>query len=312
MPGILFAVLTVLSWGTWLAPSQTVPFKNQQIKTFYVALANLVLAFFVGLFQGFHNLTFDTFWFPFAGGLIWAVSGYCAFLGTSRIGIARAIGIWAPLNIIVSIIWGIVLFGEFLKAGTIGIIVSIASVAAIIGGIILIIIAKDTRQENKADNGAAPSDAANKQDDAGKRLVTSGITGAVVAGILWGSYFIPIRISSVSMWVAAFPLAVGIFIGSLILVIFTRTSIFLEKPSHYVRVCITGILWGIGNYTSLRMMELIGTGKGFTIAQLNVALNALFGIFIFKQPRPKSRAALITIAGIIIALAGALVLGSLK
>jgi glucose uptake protein GlcU len=64
--GILFAVITVLSWGTWLAPSQTVPFKNKQIKTFYVALANLILAFSVGLFQGFHHLTLNSFWFPFA------------------------------------------------------------------------------------------------------------------------------------------------------------------------------------------------------------------------------------------------------
>jgi glucose uptake protein len=60
------------------------------------------------------------------------------------------------------------------------------------------------------------------------------------------------------------------------------------------------------------MMELLGTGKGFTIAQLNVALNALFGIFIFKRPPPKSKAALFTIIGIAIALAGVILLGSLK
>ena len=32
MLGIFYAVITVLAWGTWLAPSQNVPFKNQQIK----------------------------------------------------------------------------------------------------------------------------------------------------------------------------------------------------------------------------------------------------------------------------------------
>ena len=298
MTGILFAIITVAAWGSWLAPSQTVPFKNQQIKTFYVAASNLVLAFCAGLFQGFKGLSVSTFWFPFSGGLIWAVSGYFAFLGTNRIGIARAIGIWAPLNIIASILWGILLFGEFLKTSGLGIIITISSILAIIIGILMIILFKE-----KAPGNQTKSD---------KKLQITGIIGAVIAGILWGSYFIPIRISSVSMWVAAFPLAVGIFVGSIILVLFTGKSIILEKPSHYLRVCITGILWGIGNYASLRMMELIGTGRGFTIAQLNVALNALFGIFLFKRPHPKSKAAVFTIIGIAIALAGGIVLGSFK
>lgn len=298
MPGILFAVITVIAWGCWLSPSQTVPFKNQQIKTFYVAVANLILAFFVGLFQGFKSLTFQTFWFPFAGGLIWAVSGYFAFLGTNRIGIARAIGIWAPLNIIVSIIWGIFLFGEFLKSDRMGILLTIFSVAAIITGISMIIFSGSRETGEKT--------------AAGRHNTVTGILGAVIAGILWGSYFIPIRLSSISMWVAAFPLAAGIFTGSFILVLFTGKPVILEKPSYYARVCITGILWGIGNYASLKMMELIGTGRGFTIAQLNVALNATFGIFIFKRPHPKSKAAVFTFIGIAIALAGAILLGSLK
>ena len=41
--GILSALVTVMAWGTWLVPSQTVPFRSQQIKTLYVAVANLVL-----------------------------------------------------------------------------------------------------------------------------------------------------------------------------------------------------------------------------------------------------------------------------
>jgi glucose uptake protein len=298
MPGIFFAVITVIAWGSWLSPSQTVPFKNQQIKTFYVASANLALAFFVGLFQGFKGLSFQTFWFPFAGGLIWAVSGYFAFLGTNRIGIARAIGIWAPLNIIVSIIWGIALFGEFLETNCTGILLTILSIIAIIAGISLIIFSRDKEGDEKTEKS--------------RHFAVTGILGAVIAGVLWGSYFIPIRISSISMWVAAFPLAVGIFAGSLILVLFTGKSIVLEKPSYYARVCITGLLWGIGNYASLKMMELIGTGRGFTIAQLNVALNALFGIFLFKQPPPRSKAAVFTFIGIAVALAGAILLGSLK
>jgi hypothetical protein len=33
MKGIIFAIITVLAWGAWLAPSQKVQFANPQIKT---------------------------------------------------------------------------------------------------------------------------------------------------------------------------------------------------------------------------------------------------------------------------------------
>ena len=61
-------LITVLAWGTWLAPSQTVPLKNQQIRMFYVACANLLLAFLISLFHGLGDLTTDMFWLPFLGG----------------------------------------------------------------------------------------------------------------------------------------------------------------------------------------------------------------------------------------------------
>lgn len=47
MPTIFYALIPVFAWGTWLAPSQNVRFNNQQIKTFYVGVANLGLAFLV-------------------------------------------------------------------------------------------------------------------------------------------------------------------------------------------------------------------------------------------------------------------------
>ncbi|MBN1698636.1 MAG: hypothetical protein JW881_14065 [Spirochaetales bacterium] len=298
MESILFAIVTVLAWGTWLSPSQRISFKNQQIKVFYVSVANLVLALGVALVQGFRELTAETFWFPFAGGLIWALSGYFAFIGTSRIGMAKAVGIWAPMNLLVSIVWGIVLFGEFIRSGFFIIGLSVLAVLTIISGILLIIFArgKSGGEKTKAD----------------KRLYKTGLLGAIGAGILWGTYFIPIQLGSLSMWVAAFPMAVGIFAGSTILVLLTGKSILLDKPSHYSRVILSGLLWGIGNYTSLRMMELIGTGKGFTIAQLNVAFHAFIGIFIFKEVEPRSKAAAITLTGIALALAGAILLGNLK
>jgi len=295
MSGILYAFITVLAWGTWLAPSQNVPFKNQQIKTFYVAAANLVLAFFVALGQGLDQLNSSIFWPPFLGGLIWSVSAFCAFTGTSKIGMAKAFGIWAPLNIIVSIIWGAVIFNEFLNTGTLNLVLLLVSLAIIISGVLMIIFARGGGEKSR-----------------NQKTMLVGIAGAVGAGILWGTYFIPIKLSAASMWVAAFPMAIGIFTGSTLLALIGRQSITLEKNTDYLRVCLTGVLWAIGDYGMLLLVGSLGAGKGFTISQLSVVVNALIGIYLLKDPRPRTRAAALTLFGCILATFGAIILGNLK
>ena len=292
--GYLYAVITVLAWGTWLTPSQNLAFKNQQIKTLYVAGANLVLALVVALLQKPGQLTPGVFWLPFIGGLVWSVSGFLAFTATYRVGMAKAFGIWAPVNIIVSILWGAVLFHEFLNTSALSRLWLVLSGVVIVAGVLLIILAR-------GDGVRA----------AGKNAVI-GFLSAVGAGMLWGSYFIPIKLSQTSLWVTALPLAVGIFVGSAALALLTRQPLQLGRPSDYLRVAATGLLWGIGNYGSLLLIEELGAGKGFTIAQLSVVGNALIGIYWLKDPRPKTRAATLTLAGCVLATFGGIIFGNLK
>ena len=296
--GIIYAVVTVLAWGTWLAPSQNVPMKGQQTRTFYVTLAVLLMALVVSLFTGFEGLNATTFWFTFLGGVIWALSGWSAFIGTSRMGMAKAFGIWAPMNIVVSIIWGVVLFGEFLDIGQKKLVIAILSLLLIIGGILMIIFAGGS-------------------GDRGRKPNIAGLLGAIGAGIGFASYFIPIQIGTANipefnMWIGTLPLGAGMFVGSTFLMIVSKSSPKLEKPSHYARVMSTGVLWGIGNYGALAMMEIVGTGKGFTIAQLCVVVNALVGVYILKEPHPGTRAAKLTLIGVIIAMIGGVILGNIK
>jgi glucose uptake protein len=293
MLGLLYAIITVTAWGTWLAPSQNIVFRNQQIKTFYVAAANLALATLVFALQGFRGLTWSVFWLPFLGGLVWSVSGFLAFTATNRLGMARASGIWTPLNVVVSIFWGVVIFGEFLKVGSLTLALLALALLIILAGVLMIIFAK-----------------------AGEQLVGSfswiGLLGALGSGVLWGTYFIPIQLSKASMWIAAFPLALGIFAGSLALAAFTRQPLRLEKASDTLRVLSTGLLWGIGNYGMLLLVGQLGAGRGFTISQLGVVVNGLIGVYVLKDPHPRSRAAILTLAGCALATVGGILLGSLK
>lgn len=295
MLATLYALITVLAWGTWLAPSQNIPLKDQQIRVFYVASVNLLLAFVIGLFQGLGGLTGSVFWMPFAGGLIWAVSGLCAFTASAKLGLARAFGIWAPLNIIVSLICGRLLFGEFLNPNRSTLLLLLLAVTVIIAGVLLMVFAKGGVEEQRP-----------------KKVQVIGLLAALGAGVLWGIYFIPIKMAGVSMWIAAFPMAVGIFVGSTVLMFLAGQPPRLDKPGHYVRIGITGLLWSVGNYGMLLLVGRIGAGKGFTIAQLSVVVNALVGIYWLKEPPPGTRAAHMTLVGCVLATVGGILLGNLK
>lgn len=292
----LYAFLSVIAWGTWLAPSQNVPFRNQQIKTFYVASANLVLALAVMLTQDLSQLTGQTLWGPFVGGLIWSVSGFCAFTATHKLGIARAYGIWAPLNIIVSMLWGALLFDEFVALTPRSGALLAVSLVVILAGVLMIILPREEQ----------PAQARTRRD------LLVGLLGALGAGVLWGSYYLPVKMSPAPVFAATLPLSVGIFVGSTLLALITRQPLGLERKSDLVRVVITGLLWGVGNYASLLLVDQIGAGKGFTIAQLSVVVNGLIGVFWLKTPPPGTRAAWLTLIGCVLAMIGGVVLGNLK
>lgn len=299
MKTFLFALLTIIPWGTWIGLSQSVKFKNNHIKTFYITASNLILAFVIVLFQyNSYQINFNIFWFPFIGGFIWALSSYCAFIGTEKIGLAKAVGIWTPLNILVGIIWGIIIFKEFLNTRWITLLFLILSLIMIIIGILLIIFSQEISNKNKRFNN--------------NKSVSLGLLGALGAGVLWGSYFIPIKLAKISMWIAAFPMALGMFIGGVLLLLIGKKIPKLERKRDYLTIFISGVLWGVGNYGMLLLVNYLGTGKGFTIAQLCVVVNALIGVYIFKNPKPRTKAAYITLIGIFIALLGAVILGNLK
>lgn len=287
-----YALLTVLAWGTWLVPSQTVAYGSERVRTFYVALANLAVALLVGLAAGLDQLDLATSLAAGGGGLIWALSGFCAFYATRLLGIARAMGIWAPLNVVVSFAWGFLLFGELRGApGSRWLLIACAVLIALAGIRFILFAHPESGRDDRLPRGRG------------------GVAAALVAGVLWGSYFIPLRAAEVSVWVSVLPLSLGIFAGSVLGVWFGRDDLRLGSGGDYVRTLSTGVLWGIGNYGSLKLMELIGTGKGFTIAQLCVVVNALIGIYWLGQPKPGTSAARRALLGVFLASLGGIILG---
>jgi glucose uptake protein len=294
---ILIAIITVLAWGTWIAPMQNVQFKSQRVKTFYVACANLILTLTVTLIRGYEALPAAAIGLSFAGGVVWAVSGLCAFSASAKIGLARAFGIWAPLNIVMGLLWGGLLFHEFPDTSLTTQLSLFGSAAVIIAGILLIIF---SRAAGSGDQSVQPGS------------LLPGLLAAVGAGVLWGTYFVPVEFTGVSPWAASLPMALGILAGSLALVLIGRDSLALPLKTDYLRTTVGGVLWGIGNYGMLLLVERVGAGRGFTIAQLSLVIGALISIFWLKDPPPQTKAARLTFLGCVLAMAGGIALGNLK
>jgi glucose uptake protein GlcU len=296
---VLLAVVVVAALGTWIPLAQLLPGVPDRSRILYVAVGNVAFAG-VALLAGGTGLVFGWrgFWLPLAGGVVWTAGNYCVFRASETIGLARAAGTWTPLNIVVAFAWGAVLFGEldgftFARFAVLGV-----AFVAIVAGVLLIAGSREGTTGTPGSSAAARSRA------------RSGVLWAGGAGILWGSYFVPAQWAAIPAQVSAFPLALGILAGALALALPAGEPVKLGVRATSAQLG-AGVLFGIGNLALLALVARVGTGTGFTIAQLSLAVNASVGIWIFHVPEPGTRQARKVLAGIVIAGIGGCVIATM-
>ena len=308
----LLALVTVAAFGTWIPLARLLPGVPQRSRTLYVTVGNVVFAG-IALLAGGGRLVLGwrDFWLPLAGGVVWTAGSYCAFTAAEAIGIARAAGIWTPLNIIVAFAWGALLFGELDHFPGIRFVLLVLPLAAVLAGVLLIAGSQD-RSGTRVVPAVAPSPQA---IEAGPGRPASrargGLLWAGAAGLLWGSYFGPAQWAAEPAQVSNFPLALGMLGAGLAL------ALPAGEPARLGLRALTallgaGVLFGIGDFTLLGLVARVGTGTGFTIAQLSLLVNASIGIWAFHVPKPGTPAARKVIAGIVIAGAGGCIIGAMR
>jgi glucose uptake protein len=303
---VVLSAVTVLAWGTWIPLAQVVPGVPQRSRTLYVTLGNLLVAS-AALAIGGGSLAFGwrTFWLPLSGGVVWTIGNLAAFRATETIGLARAAGTWTPLNIATAFVWGALLFGELAHVGPVRIVVLVAGfVAMSIGSVIVV----RSTQRQPRDHRGRPDPAGTARGPDRRRV---GLRWAVAAGLLWGSYFVPAQWSKTPASVANFPLAIGAVLAALVLAAGSGARVRMPPRVTTIQVA-AGVLFGIGNVALLSLVARVGTGVGFTIAQLSLLVNAGIGIWVFKVPPPGTRPARIAIAGIVIAGVSGCAVGVLR
>ena len=318
----LLALVTVVSWGTWIPLAQALPGIPQRSRTFYVTVGNAVFAAVALVASGGHlSFGWREFWLPFVGGLVWTAGNYSAFRASEAIGLARAAGSWTPLNIITAFVWGAFLFGELDSFSAARFALVATALVLVLVGVLLIVSSQEERPAKALVQGAAPAWDRKRAGATQAGQAASAATGASsnrrgllwasAAGVLWGSYFVPAQWAKVSTQVANFPLALGILAAGLALALPAGEPVRLSLRVTTVQLT-AGLLFGIGNLAMLGLVSRVGTGVGFTIAQLSLLVNASIGIWVFKVPRPGSRAANIALAGILVAGVGGGLIGAVR
>src|SRR5271166_5753443 len=237
------------------------------------------------------------------------LSSSCAFRASETIGLARAAGTWTPLNIVVAFAWGALLFGELDGFSKARFAVLGVAFLAVVAGVLLIAGSRDGPSGQPSSSSPRPGAAA----ESGRRAATAraGLLWAGGAGVLWGSYFVPAQWAAVPPQVSDFPLALGILGAALALALPAGEPVKLGVRATSAQLG-AGVLFGIGNLALLALVARVGTGTGFTIAQLSLLVNASVGIWAFHVPKPGTPQAGKVLAGILIAGAGGCVIGAMR
>ena len=296
---VLLALVMVTAFGTWIPLAQLLPGTPGRSRVFYAAVGNVAFTGIALLVGGADlEFTWRGFWLPLLGGVVWAAGNYCVFKASEAIGLARAAGTWTPLNIVVAFAWGAALFGELDGFSAVRFAVLGVAFLAVLAGVLLITGSRDTRPGPSGLPGSpSPRPAA-------------GFLWAVAAGILWGSYFVPAQWAAVPAQVSDFPLALGILIAALALALPAGEPARLGLRATSVQLG-AGVLFGIGNLALLVVVGKVGTGTGFTIAQLSLLVNASIGVWVFRVPEPGTGQARQVLAGIVLAGIGGCAIAAL-
>ncbi len=307
---VLLAIVLVAALGTWIPLAQFLPGTPERTRILYVAVGNVVFAG-IALLAGGADLVFGWrgFWLPLAGGVVWTAGNFCVFKASETIGLARAAGTWTPLNIIVAFAWGALLFGELDGFSKARFAVLGAAFLAVVAGVLL--IAGSRNDPSGQPSSSSPRSGAAAESGRRATAAPAGLLWAGGAGILWGSYFVPAQWAAVPAQVSDFPLALGILGAALALALPAGEPVKLGARATSVQLG-AGVLFGIGNLALLALVARVGTGTGFTIAQLSLLVNASVGVWVFHVPEPGTRQARKVLAGIVLAGIGGCVIAAMR
>jgi glucose uptake protein GlcU len=230
-------------------------------------------------------------------GCLWAVANTLTIFAVRDVGLSIAFPLWNS-NSLLGILWGVLLFHE-LRGATLG------RWLGVVGGALLMFGGATALAVASA--GQAPSGNAMR-----------GVAAALMAGVLWGTMYIPYRKAYLT---GMNPLSfITLFtIGELVMMTAIAVSFSggvtpLWRELSSARevlfwLLLGGFVWVIGDLFQQFAVKYAGITRGIPLSNTNQLWGLLWGVMVFGELRGASHASLVQIIGgsLVMAL-GALVI----
>lgn len=251
--GLLAAAGAALAWGSY-----SVPFKKSKSADIlqFQALMSLGILIFYSSVSLLFNFPLSFNIYGLLAGILWALGNVLSLVAISNIGISRAIPVWTSTAIMVPFLLGVFILKEL--TSTSGIILAVMGVFLITLGVFLVSITGHPEQKN----------------------IKKGILAALLAGIFFGTYLAPLKLTHLQSTEIFFPMSLGI--------VFVGLGYFLIKGKKFKNEAVIsglfgGTIWSVGNLLGVISISLLGLAKGYSIAQSAVLVSVLWGLFYFKE-----------------------------
>ena len=274
----------------------------------------------------------------FAGAALWIGSMLCAKVGIDGLGYGTAVAIWGSTTMVVSFLWGALVFGEAPDSPW-----GAAAALLVLGlGVAGVASAQSGRFEGSDEKeggegvseGHAPlvlnSDGATETgvpgpDDVGAeakaKLVLAGWLGALGCGLLNGSLMVPFRFfvqdqdsdgaDDAIAYIVSFAIGVAV-VQPVCFILYFRLPLqplpSLKAATIGLPGIITGIFWAIGNFESTLATLKLGETVGYPLTQTCIVVAGLWGACFFNEIRGTIPMLLFSVSVLII-IGGAVLLG---
>ena len=327
--GFICALISAAANGSFI-----IPYKHPQMREvrplvfqFYCACGVMLSSFLLVPFFPYNDRIEDddeagtSFRFSglgFVAGMIFVISMVLSFSAVELIGVALAQAIWSGGAIIVSYLWGVLIFGD--TPSNVGL--SVTGIVVLVLGVLLIAYSETI---SKYFLGAIGDDSPllekikgreesekEKQNPANYR---KGVMFALLVGLFGGSILAPLNYvppeQSGLVFVPSF--GIGAFVSAL--VIFCAIlglsnqdhSLILNQKWGLPLGILSGSIFQLSNVMSIIAIPSLGYGIAYPLLQCAILFSGIWGVFAFKEIVGKARIATFFCGGAIL-LSGAIML----
>lgn len=279
--GLIAAAVAALAWGTYMVPLKRQPHWSPLAFMLWSCVGIVASSLLWGLVRGSPILQ------PWGliSGSAWTVGAVLSFNAVAREGLAQASTRWMGTGILLSILAGLLFFEERLH-----IVLGMLGIVGIMGGLVWI---------------SRPIQAPGQlQKSPPSKLPWRSL----LAGVVFGLYLIPLKISQIAPLDFVLPMGMGVGLGALGFASYqwTKAGAFSSKDMVFWGIG-AGLLWNVANVSSFLAIESLGYAVGFPLTQMALLVSIFWGVMFFGEAPTRTHLRRLGVAAVLL-LGGALCL----